>query len=262
MTLSIWLIGGTQESAQLARAIAQTDWSCIITVTTEAAKRLYPNEPNMTVWVGLLDETRIREFITQHRIEIILDASHPFAVDISKLAIACATAHGIPYLRYERPDVAKSDSLTSQPRPFKQLDDLFESNVLIGHRVLLTIGYRPLPQFRDWHDSATLFTRILPSKTALSVALDSGFTPDRIIAIRPPLSTDLERALWHHWRITLVVTKASGKAGGEPIKQQIADELGITLATIARPSIHYPRQTQYLEEAIAFCRDQANGQNA
>ncbi|MGJ3250315.1 MAG: cobalt-precorrin-6A reductase [Elainellaceae cyanobacterium] len=262
MTPPIWLIGGTQESARLARAIAQTDWACIITVTTEAAKRLYPNVPNVAVWVGLLDETCIREFVTQHRIGIILDASHPFAVDISKLAIACATTQGIPYLRYERPEVAKSGSLTSQQHPFKQFDNLFESNVLIGHRVLLTIGYRPLPQFRDWHSKATLFTRILPSKTALSVALDSGFTPDRIIAIRPPLSTDLERALWHQWRITLVVTKASGKAGGEPIKQQIADELGITLVTIARPSVHYPRHTQCLDEAIAFCRDQAEGQNA
>jgi precorrin-6A/cobalt-precorrin-6A reductase len=253
LTPPIWLIGGTHESAQLAQAIAHTEWACIITVTTEAAKRLYPNAPNVTVWVGLLDETCIRAFIAQHRIGIILDASHPFAVDISKLAIAAATTHHIPYLRYERPDIAESGSLKSQQHPFQQFDDLFESNVLIGHRVLLTIGYRPLPRFRDWQNRATLFARILPSKTALSVALDSGFTPDRIIAIRPPLSTDLERALWHHWRITLVVTKASGKAGGEPIKQQIADELGITLVTIARPSVHYPRKTQCLEEAIAFC---------
>ncbi|MGJ3244749.1 MAG: cobalt-precorrin-6A reductase [Elainellaceae cyanobacterium] len=262
MTPPIWLIGGTHESAQLAEAIAHTGWTCLITVTTDAAKHLYPRVPNVTVWVGLLDEIGIREFIIQHQIGIILDASHPFAVDISKLAIAAATAHHIPYLRYERPDVAKSGSRSRQQHLFKEFDDVVESNVLIGHRALLTIGYRPLPQFREWHDRATLFTRILPSPKALSVALDSGFTPDRIIAIRPPLSADFERALWHHWRITLVVTKASGNAGGEPLKQQIADELGIPLVTIARPSVRYPRQTQCLNEAIAFCHDQANAQNA
>ena len=36
---------------------------------------------------------------------------------------------------------------------------------------------------------------------------------DRIIAIRPPISRELEQALWQQWRISLVVTKASGQSG-------------------------------------------------
>ena len=50
----------------------------------------------------------------------------------------------------------------------------------------------------------------------------------------------METALWQQWRISLVVTKASGTAGGEDIKRQVAAKLGIPLIVIARPQIAYP----------------------
>jgi precorrin-6A/cobalt-precorrin-6A reductase len=51
----------------------------------------------------------------------------------------------------------------------------------------------------------------------------------------------------------MVVTKASGTAGGEDIKHQIAAELGVKLIVIDRPSIAYPQQTSDLQTALAFC---------
>jgi precorrin-6A/cobalt-precorrin-6A reductase len=83
---------------------------------------------------------------------------------------------------------------------------------LQGQRVLLTIGYTPLHRFQSWHDRATLFARILPSAIALEAAFKAGFTPHNIICLRPPISADLEKALWRQWQISLVVTKASGNS--------------------------------------------------
>ncbi|HEY9862494.1 MAG TPA: precorrin-6A/cobalt-precorrin-6A reductase, partial [Candidatus Obscuribacterales bacterium] len=82
----------------------------------------------------------------------------------------------------------------------------------------------------------------------------AGFTPDRLFAMRPPISPDLEKALWQHWQISLVVTKSSGIAGGEDIKRQVAAELGMPLVAIARPPIIYPQQTSDLTTALAFCQ--------
>ena len=111
-----------------------------------------------------------------------------------------------------------------------------------------------LSQFTRWQDRAILFARILPSAIALDAALKAGFTPDRIIAIRPPLCLELETALWQHWNISLVVTKASGTAGGEDNKINLANQLNIPLIIIERPLINYPQMTQYFQSAIEFCQ--------
>ncbi|MEB3357693.1 MAG: cobalt-precorrin-6A reductase [Synechococcales bacterium] len=256
----IWLIGGTQESAQIGRSLAQQSVPCTVTVTTPEARRLYPDCDCLRIWVGRLDGEQITPFLIQEQIEAILDASHPFAVEVSRLAMAIATRHHIPYLRYERPTLAVPSSC-DQPSldaevtlPLNALDTLLTDPSYRHQRVLLTLGYRLLDRFRDWHTQMTLFARILPSPVALEAAIAAGFTSDRLIALRPPLSADLERALWQHWQISTVITKASGTPGGEDVKRQIAQSLGVRLVTLARPPITYLAQTSNLQGAIAFCR--------
>jgi precorrin-6A/cobalt-precorrin-6A reductase len=248
----IWLIGGTQESVQLAQTIAQSNLFCIVTVTTESARSLYPLTPTLQVWVGRLDEQQLEVFLRIHQISCILDASHPFAVEVSKMAIAAAVSYKLPYLRYERPELEES----SKPNEIvlDSFETLLSGDYLQGQRVLLIVGYRPLEQFRSWQPHAVLFARILPSMTALEAALAAGFTPDRLIALRPPISPDLEKALWQQWKISMVVSKASGVAGGEDVKRQVATALGVTWVAIARPPVSYPQKTSEVAIALEFCR--------
>jgi precorrin-6A/cobalt-precorrin-6A reductase len=284
----IWLIGGTQESAELARAIDQAQLPCLISVTTETARHLYPPSPYLKIWVGSLPPDRMAQFIPAQKIGVILDASHPFATVVSQAAIEAATFSKIPYLRYERQNLPTTpnaqpheyhislntllSTLSSQtPNPVRVAspqEKLRSRSVSAGEtpnssefripnsefRILLILGYRLLPLFQDLHDRATLFARILPSPTALNAALEAGFTADRLIALRPPVSAALERSLWQQWQITMVVAKASGVAGGEDVKRAVAAELGIPLVLIDRPSIIYPRQTSEVAEAIEFCK--------
>ena len=265
----IWLIGGTTESVQLAEAIASAALPCTITVTTEAARALYPNSPLLRVWVGRLSLSDLKMFLQEHNIVAVVDASHPYAVEVSRCAIAACSQFNIPYLRYERPcleqgsgwageQVHSDCSITNYPLPItihlNSCETLVTGNYLAKQRVLLTVGYKYLPLFRPWQEKATLFARILPSLASLDAALAAGFTPDRIIALRPPISADLETALWRQWEISMVVTKASGAPGGEDVKRKVAAELGVTLIVIDRPLMEYPQQTSDLGAAIAFCQ--------
>jgi precorrin-6A/cobalt-precorrin-6A reductase len=247
--MAIWLIGGTSDSAKIAQIIASRSLSCLVTVTTDSALSLYPDCPSLSVQAGQLNEFTIKDFCQENNIKLIIDASHPHAAIISQLAINYATLANIPYLRYERPLISQKIGLE-----LDSLDTLLQGDYLLGQRVLLTIGYKALPRFRPWQERATLFTRLLPIVNSLETALAAGFTSDRIIALRPPISSDLERALWQHWQITLVVTKASGKEGGEAIKKALAAELGINLITIARPHLNYPQKTDNFPDIIDFCQ--------
>jgi precorrin-6A/cobalt-precorrin-6A reductase len=274
----IWLIGGTQESAQLAAAIAQLKLPCTVTVTTESARSLYPNATDLCIKVGKLSAEQVQQFLQLEQIVAILDASHPFAVEISKLAIAASLEANLPYLRWERLELdprgvgageqrvrgesqkdalsASTEELCSVSRLYvDSFETLLIGNYLLGERVLLTVGYRPLVWFQPWQEQATLFARVLPSVTALEAALAAGFTTDRLLALRPPISLELEKALWQHWQISLVVTKASGIAGGEDIKHRAAMDLGVKLIVVDRPLIPYPQQTHDLQTALKFCLD-------
>lgn len=250
----LWLVGGTQESVQLAVAIAQAQLPCTVSVTTQSARTLYPNAPAFTVWVGRLAPTQIEAFLQQQQITAVLDASHPFAVEISMSAIAASLKQRIPYLRYERPTVAvQADAASVMQLDF---DSLLAGDYLRCSRVLLTIGYRTLKMFQPWQERSTLFARLLPSTLALEAAWEAGFTSDRLICLRPPISADLEAALWRQWGISLVVTKASGTAGGEDIKRTVAAQLGVPLIVIRRPTVDYPQKTSDLSVALEFCRQQ------
>jgi precorrin-6A/cobalt-precorrin-6A reductase len=237
----------------LAQAIALLELPCSVTVTTAAAETLYPKMPTLGIQVGRLDADQLKQFLHEQQIVAILDASHPYAVEISKMAIEAATAQKIPYLRFERP-VVDVQANTSQVISLDSFGTLLAGNYLYKQRVLLTVGYKALSLFRSWQDRSTLFARILPAVTSLEAAIAAGFSSDRVIALRPPVSAELEKVLWRHWDISLVVTKASGVAGGEDIKQSVAAELGIPLIVIARPVVEYPQQTSDFSVALKFCQ--------
>lgn len=249
----LWIIGGTGEAVQLASALAAIQIPCLVTVTTEAARRSYPASPALTLFVGSLNAAELEAFIRVRGVGAVLDASHPFAVEISRGAIAVAQALNIPYWRYERPALEQLSS-SELIHSVSGLEAILTPEVLSGERVLLTLGYRWLQHFASWQAQATLFARILPSAVALDAALKAGFTSDRLVALRPPIGVELEKALWQQWRITRVITKASGAPGGEDTKRAIAEQLGIPLFVLNRPQLDYPMVCHSQEEILTLCQ--------
>jgi precorrin-6A/cobalt-precorrin-6A reductase len=246
----IWLIGGTSDSVSIAHLLIKHHLNFIITVTTNTAKQLYQSiSSGCQIFVGKLFPSEIPHFITQHHISLIIDASHPFAINISQTVINLCQKLPLPYLRYERPNITQSTSISY----ISSLDSLLQKNSPIYHKtVLLTIGAKFLHIFSNYHHLSTLYARILPYPASINLAYQANFSCNRIIALRPPISPELEKALWQMWNIDIVVTKAGGKAGGEDIKQKISQELNIPLIILERPKIDYPLVIHSIEEVDTF----------
>ena len=256
MNGKIWLIGGTSDSATIAKMLSYFDLPFIITVTNKSARSLYSTDD---IAVGRMNRIEMESFCQKQSILAVVDASHPYAVEVSNLAIAVAAKANLPYLRYERVSYKASTAIQTNANitELASFDDLVAGNYLQDRRVLLTIGCKALYLFEPWQNKAVLFARVLPKTSSLETALAAGFASDRLIAIRPPLDRALETALWQQWQINLVVTKASGTAGGEDLKRQVAASLNIPLIVITRPQVVYPQQTSILAEVVAFCRQVA-----
>lgn len=270
--MKIWIIGGTADSRCLVQAITSKSFASygfdfVVSVTTPEAQNLYGEKQKVSV--GKLNRSQMEQFCHCHKIAIIVDTSHPFALEVSQNAIATAKSLHIPYLRYERAELATtrvsqtSDNQVSNHQNIRlaSFEQLLEGNYLNNHRVLLTVGCQVLLQFKSWQTRTTLFARILPKLDSLRMALDAGFSSDRLIALRPPYSEELEVALWQKWQISLVVTKASGQAGGEDLKQKVANSLNIPLITIARPKLAYPQVTSSISELITFLKTLSSSRN-
>jgi precorrin-6A/cobalt-precorrin-6A reductase len=100
MNGKIWLIGGTSESVTIANIFTTEKIPFVVSVTTQTAQFLY--SVKVQIAVGCLDQESMYYFCQEQKIRGIIDASHPYAVEVSRQAIAVSIELNIPYLRYEK----------------------------------------------------------------------------------------------------------------------------------------------------------------
>jgi len=249
---TILLLSGTSEGPKLAQALLEAGFDSIIATVTrpEAREHLFGHlHGAITVLAQGFTAASLRDFLAQHRIGLVLDATHPFAVRITQMASAVCRQLGTPYVRYERPDweppggTVYVDGYAEAARTLSSL----------GARIMLTLGAKQLKHFATLHEQLTLYARILPSPISVQQALDAGFTQAHILALRPPFSRAFNRSLLEEYRADVLVTKASGADGGVVEKVMAAQELGLTTLMIRRPEAHDQPSVSTLPAAVEAC---------
>ena len=206
MSAKILLLSGASEGPVLARALLDAGFAVIATVTTEEGKtHLFgPLQQALTVLVGGFTEAPLTDFLAQSGADLVLDATHPFAVRITRLAsTVCATLR-VPYVRYQRPDWEPPEG-TVYAASYTEAAALLPT---LGARVMLTIGAKQLKHFAALHDRLTLFARILPSVASLQQALQAGFTQTNILCLRPPFSRDFNQSILREYSIDVQIGRA------------------------------------------------------
>lgn len=254
MKKRILLLSGTSEGPPLARALLAAGFAVRATVTrNEARTSLFgPLLRAIQVEARGFTAESLTAFLAAGEADLVLDATHPFAVRITRLAHAACRRAGVPYLRYERPDW--------EPPPGARLvDSAAAAAVLLptlGDRALLTIGVKQLEPFAGLHDRMHLVARILPSVVSIQQALAVGFTPDRLLCLRPPFSRAFNRAILEEYRIEVLLTKASGREGGGEAKVLAAGDLGVAVVVIRRPQPEDAAVVCSVDAAVRACRAQ------
>lgn len=235
----ILVVAGTSDARELALRIQQEGYPLLTTVVTEnAAKGM--EEAGLPVRVGRLTASDFVELVKSRGIEAIVDASHPYAEEASKNAMNGARQANVPYIRYER------ESLAFQHHPkLTIVEDYAQAAEVAAQRrgvIMLTTGSKTLQIFTKkllGLPDTTLVARMLPRVDNMQKCEDLGIEQKNIIAMQGPFSKELNRALYQHYNVTLMITKESGKVGAVDEKIEAALELGIETIMIARPDIEY-----------------------
>ena len=246
----IWLLSGTGEGPRLAAALLQLGWSVEASVVTPAAARAYDGLKLHRLHIGPLQgQDAIRTVLKDGMAyRWVIDATHPFAVQVSAdLAAACA-ACGQPLLRLDRPRERGGhvDHLDSA--------DALKGMDLSGRRLLLAVGGRHLATFhRAAVDAgAEVFARCLPSAAGVRAALAAGLPTDHLAVLQPlegACPGAIERALCRRWQITDVLCRQSGGIT-ERLWRQLSDALDLRLLLLDRPRPAFSVETVEREAAL------------
>ncbi|KNZ70910.1 precorrin-6x reductase [Thermincola ferriacetica] len=233
----ILLLGGTQEAGVLAGRLKAAGKPFITTVTSDYGMQL-AREQSAQVVRKCLDRQSLVQLIRDKGINIIIDITHPYAEEISKLASAVAEEMGIEYYRYERPAVVGGDPLVEKVDSYeeaavKAVQLAFKNK----GNIFLTIGSKRLVPFvaEAQKLGVRVVARVLPDADVLRQVFALGLTPKDVIAVLGPFSHSLNKAMFEDYGAGVVVTKDAGSVGGADTKISAALELGIPVLVIKRP---------------------------
>ena len=236
---AVWVFSGTADGNALARELTDRQHRVVVSTASDYGRELVEADvPQASAISGHIGQKARLQLMKACSAQAIVDATHPFATEISRQLQALAQELDIPYLRYERPGTPKSSFAHYCPG----MEAAAVEALRHGKRIFLATGVKDILTFLRTPGShqAEWFVRITPEKNSLDQALAAGIPRAHICAMQGPASQQLNAALWKEWKIDCVVTKESGRAGGFSGKLEAARKLGLSLVVIERPALHYP----------------------
>ena len=229
----ILLLGGTGESAFLASCLVQEGYPVLVSTASSVPLDIQ-NHPLISRRQGALNEAELIALIRSQDIRAIVDATHPYAQNISALARKTADSNGLPYFFWNRPPVVSRDERCHFAPDHEKAAVLAFS---FQKPVLLTTGSRNLePYVREsLKAQVPLWARVLDHPDSKAACLQAGIPEDHILTGRGPFSVEENKRTIRKYAIGVLVTKDSGLPGGVLNKLEAARQEHCRVVVIERP---------------------------
>ncbi|AIS51534.1 cobalt-precorrin-6A reductase CbiJ [Thermoanaerobacter kivui] len=229
----ILVLAGTKDGREVAERLKLKGMEVIASTVTDYGASLFSE--GIKVHKGALGEVSLIEFIYKNNIDILVDATHPFAKDVSINAINACNKTGIKYIRYERKSLYYDNAIVVEN--FEEAAEKCKEY----HSIFLTVGSKNLEKFKFlWEMGKKVTARVLPLSSVIKKCEDLGLKPKDIIAMEGPFTKELNYQMFKERNAEVIVTKDSGIVGGVLQKFEAAKMLNIPVILIKRPDINYP----------------------
>lgn len=228
----ICVFAGTTEGRELVSFLAGQPVAVTACVATEYGETLLPEAANVTVLTGRLTEREILTLLAGSRFDLVVDATHPYAVAVTESLKEACRATGTEYLRLLRraSDVA--------PDAIYAADVDAAVDLLKGTtgNILLTTGSKELAKFARLDGfSERVYARVLPVQASLEACHQAGLGGAHILAMQGPFSEEMNLAMLRNVSASFLVTKDGGEPGGFYAKISAAKKANARVIVIGRP---------------------------
>ena len=232
------IFSGTTEGRTLSEMLSEERVPHFVSVASEYGSEVMEEGGAATVLVGRLAASEMEAVLLEHgftEADAIVDATHPYAAEVSANIRKAAEAVGSLLLRIVR----GSDLLTGAGAShYDSMEACAAALAASEGNVLLTTGSASLHTYASIVPAKVLertYVRVLPSAESLALCKEAGIESAHIIAMQGPFDEEMNRATYKQYAISHLVTKESGAAGGFFEKMRPAAELGLTYHVIDRP---------------------------
>ena len=234
--MRILILGGIGEAQKLARMLAATHE----VIYSVAGKGRVPDLPCQVRCGGFGGAEGLAAFLRENQIERLIDATHPYAAQISRNAAQAAQWANIELWAYRRPPwqpepgddwrmVADWAELLSALRPFQ--------------RPFFTMGLEPLRHSAEIPPEQHWLVRCLAAEPCPSARLT-------LLCTVGPFALEQELALLRDYRIDALVAKNSG---GEAVEAKLAAARRVQIPVVMLERPVFPVVDQEFSDLPAFC---------
>jgi precorrin-6A/cobalt-precorrin-6A reductase len=239
------ILGGTGDALHLAERVQQIPGLAMI--SSLAGRTRQPVLPTGQIRTGGFGgEQGLVDYLRSNQIDFLIDATHPFARQISENASGAALTYGLPFLVLDR----SAWSATADDHWLEVADHQAAADLLpqLGQRIFLTIGRQELGFYAHLQDLWFLMRSIDPPDLPL-------IPPGELLLAKGPFDLAAERELLLKYQIQAIVSKNSG---GEATYAKIlaARELGLPVVMIQRPTIPTGERADTVDQAIKWLQSQ------
>ncbi|MDW2799056.1 precorrin-6A reductase [Clostridium boliviensis] len=231
----ILIFGGTTEGRLLAEFCHENQVEAWVSVATGYGKMLLLESQFLHIHHTPMDAKEMEVFMREKGITLVVDATHPYAAEVSRNILHACTAAGTKRLRVLRESLKGSN----EGDHVVWVDSIKEAIRFLNQNtgnVLATTGSKELECYttmEGWEER--VYARVLPTVSVLTACEKMGFKGNKIIGMQGPFSQEINRAMIRQYDIRFLVTKEAGHAGGFLEKLQAAAACEITSVVIGRP---------------------------
>lgn len=225
------VFAGTTEGYELCRFLAENCVSVCGCVATEYGGKSLEEGPFLHIRTGRLNEEEMSVFLRDEQPELVLDATHPYAAEVTENICSACEQTGVEYQRVLREESEREAAI--------YVDSVEEAIAYLETQkgnILLTTGSKELKKFTSLSDYENrIYARVLSLPSVLETCRAAGFEGRHLIGMQGPFSRELNRAMLRQYECRFLVTKDGGQAGGFLEKMEAARDCGVQAIVIGRP---------------------------
>lgn len=249
----ILVLGGTSDALEVAGELYTVTKDVTISTATEYGFEVSRDRFPGQIIFGRMDREALKKYILEQGVQYVVDASHPYAENLSKNAISVCQELNLPYLRFERPELPESEQGIIICNSLEEAGDLAEK---IPGKVFITTGINNIERMLiKISDKNRLKVRVLPQADTVKKLENLGLNADHIIAMKGPFSEEMNFLMFQESGSSVLICKESGTHGGTDHKITAAQRLRMKIIMIKRPGLIYPNKFEHINEIKRYFRE-------